>query len=103
MPMASGNPQDPLVRRVLVRPPPVRATRETFLEDDALPISARNVIEGVSVPRSGSGVRAAPGGPLEPGQNGPNGQAHGHQGQKEAAAPPGGAGREAQQRTMVGE
>jgi hypothetical protein len=44
--MTNGNPHEPLVRRVEVRPPPVRATRETFLEDDALPISAQNVTEG---------------------------------------------------------
>ena len=49
MPITIGKPQEPLLLRV-VRPPPVRATRETFLDDDALPISARNVIEGVAVP-----------------------------------------------------
>src|SRR5207248_7426012 len=42
-PMISGNPHEPLLRRV-VRPPPVRATRETFLDEEALPISGSEAI-----------------------------------------------------------
>src|SRR5256885_13871694 len=38
--MTMGKPHEPLLRRV-VRPPPVRATRETFLDEEALPMSAR--------------------------------------------------------------
>src|SRR4051812_28378392 len=50
-PMAMGEPQEP-ADRLVVRPPPGRATRDTFLAEDALPISAWNVIGGVRGSRS---------------------------------------------------